>query len=70
MWGMAKEKEEAQRPRTGEERFAAYLEEIAAVLGHASRATPQPGEPPWICRRPFCLRGWSDDEEDIEPVFA
>jgi Glutathionylspermidine synthase preATP-grasp len=30
----------------------------------------RPGEPPRICRRPFCLRGWSDDEEDIEPVFA
>src|ERR687894_1379591 len=38
MWGMAKEKEGARRPRTGEERFAAYLDGIAAVLGHASRA--------------------------------
>src|SRR3712207_1829109 len=38
MWGMAKEKEEAQRPRTGEERFAAYLDAIAAVLGHSRRA--------------------------------
>ncbi len=35
---MAKEKKEARRPRTGEERFAAYLDGIAAVLGHASRA--------------------------------
>ena len=35
---MAKEKEGARRPRTGEERFAAYLDGIAAVLGHASRA--------------------------------
>ena len=35
---MAKEKEEARRPRTGEERFAAYLDAIVAVLGHASRA--------------------------------
>ena len=35
---MAKEKKEARRPRTGEERFAAYLEAIVAVLGHASRA--------------------------------
>src|ERR687893_2495497 len=35
---MAKEKEGARRPRTGEERFAAYLDAIAAVLGHASRA--------------------------------
>jgi SRSO17 transposase len=35
---MAKEKERARRPRTGEGRFAAYLDAIAAVLGHASRA--------------------------------
>src|ERR687886_1755289 len=35
---MAKEKEGAKRPRTGEARFAAYLDAIAAVLGHASRA--------------------------------
>ena len=35
---MAKEKKEARRPRAGEARFAAYLEAIAAVLGHASRA--------------------------------
>jgi SRSO17 transposase len=31
-------KEPRRGPRTGEERFAAYLDEIAAVLGHASRA--------------------------------
>jgi len=35
---MAKEKEGARRPRTGEARFAAYLDEIAAVLGRANRA--------------------------------
>src|SRR4028119_1287298 len=35
---MAKKKKEARRPRTGEERFAAYPEAIVAVLGHASRA--------------------------------
>src|SRR5215204_3772001 len=35
---MAKEKKEARRPRAGEERFAAYLEAMVAVLGHASRA--------------------------------
>ena len=35
---MAKEKKKARRPRTGEERFAAYLDAIVAVLGHASRA--------------------------------
>ena len=38
MWGMAKEREGAEGPRTGGERFAAYLDGIAAVLGHASRA--------------------------------
>src|SRR5215212_7982935 len=36
---MARKKEGARRPRTGEERFAAYLDAIAAVLGHASRAS-------------------------------
>ena len=35
---MAKETKGAKRPRTGEERFAAYLDGISAVLGHASRA--------------------------------
>ncbi len=35
---MAKEKKGAKRPRTGEARFAAYLDEIAAVLGRANRA--------------------------------
>src|ERR671916_732626 len=35
---MAKERKEAEGLRTGEERFAAYLDGIAAVLGHASRA--------------------------------
>ncbi|HEY8612678.1 MAG TPA: IS110 family transposase, partial [Roseomonas sp.] len=29
---------QTSRPRSGEERFAAYLDEIAVVLGHASRA--------------------------------
>ena len=36
MWCMAKE--QTRRPRTGEARFAAYLEEIAAVLGDVRRA--------------------------------
>src|ERR671928_217269 len=35
---MAKEKQGARRPRTGEARFAAYLDGIAAVLGRANRA--------------------------------
>src|ERR671916_87120 len=35
---MAKEKEGTRRPLTGEARFAAYLDGIAAVLGHSRRA--------------------------------
>jgi hypothetical protein len=27
-------------------------------------------EPSRICRRPYLLRGWGHDEEDLEPVFA
>ena len=36
MWGMAQGR--TRRARTGEERLAAYLDGIASVLGHASRA--------------------------------
>jgi SRSO17 transposase len=36
MWGMAERR--TRRPRTGEERFAAYLDGIAAVLGYSPRA--------------------------------
>jgi len=36
MWWMAQGR--TRRSRSGEERFAAYLDEIGAVLGHASRA--------------------------------
>ena len=35
---MMKESKEAKRLRTGEKRFVAYLDGVAAVLGHASRA--------------------------------
>src|SRR5215212_1856802 len=38
MSGMTKESKESKGLRSGEERFAAYLDGIAAVLGHASRA--------------------------------
>jgi SRSO17 transposase len=62
MWGMAKEKEEAQRPRTGEERFAAYLDAIAAVLRHSRRAA---------AARAYCtgllLPG---ERKSIEPMAA
>src|SRR3712207_1117638 len=63
---MAKEKEGARRPRTGEERFAAYLEAIleaiVAALGHASRAA---------AARAYCtgllLPG---ERKSIEPMAA
>ena len=59
---MAREKEGAKRPRTGEQRFAAYLDAIAAVLGHASRAA---------AARAYCtgllLPG---ERKSIEPMAA
>jgi SRSO17 transposase len=59
---MAKEKEGAKRPRTGEARFAAYLDAIVAVLGHASRAA---------AARAYCtgllLPG---ERKSIEPMAA
>src|SRR3954447_6121939 len=59
---MAKEKEGARRPRTGEARFAAYLDEIAAVLGRANRAA---------AARAYCtgllLPG---ERKSIEPMAA
>jgi SRSO17 transposase len=59
---MAKEKDGAQRPRTAEERLAAYLDAIVAVLGHASRAA---------AARAYCtgllLPG---ERKSIEPMAA
>jgi SRSO17 transposase len=59
---MSKEKEGARRPRTGEARFAAFLDAIAAVLGHASRAA---------AARAYCtgllLPG---ERKSIEPMAA
>jgi SRSO17 transposase len=59
---MAKEKEGAKRPLTGEARFAAYLDAIVAVLGHASRAA---------AARAYCtgllLPG---ERKSIEPMAA
>jgi SRSO17 transposase len=53
---------EAGRPRTGEDRFAAYLEAIVAALGHASRTDPA---------RAYCtgllLPG---ERKSIEPMAA
>ncbi len=59
---MAKEKEGARRPRTGEERLSAYLDAIVAVLGHASRSA---------AARAYCtgllLPG---ERKSIEPMAA
>src|ERR671932_1299203 len=59
---MAKEKQGARRPRTGEARFAAYLDGIAAVLGRANRAA---------AARAYCtgllLPG---ERKSIEPMAA
>ena len=27
-------------------------------------------EPPRVCWRPYLLRGWGYDKEDVEPVFG
>jgi len=59
---MAKEKKEARRPRAGEERLGAYLEAIAAVVGHSRRAA---------AARAYCtgllLPG---ERKSIEPMAA
>src|ERR687889_67868 len=59
---MAKETKGAKRPRTGEERFAAYLDAIAAVVGHSRRAA---------AARAYCtgllLPG---ERKSIEPMAA
>src|SRR3712207_1330717 len=59
---MVKETEGAKRPRTGEERFATYLDAIAAVVGHSRRAA---------AARAYCtgllLPG---ERKSIEPMAA
>jgi SRSO17 transposase len=59
---MAKETRGAKRPRTGEERFAAYLDAIAAAVGHSRRAA---------AARAYCtgllLPG---ERKSIEPMAA
>ena len=59
---MAKEKEGARRPRSGEERFAAYLEAIVAAMPHRRRAA---------AARAYCtgllLPG---ERKSIEPMAA
>src|SRR5918994_2307847 len=59
---MAREKRGAKRPRTGEERFTAYLDAVVAVLRHASRAA---------AARAYCtgllLPG---ERKSIEPMAA
>jgi SRSO17 transposase len=62
MWDMAKREEGAKGLRGGEARFAAYLDGIAAVLGHAGRAASA---------RAYCtgllLPG---ERKSIEPIAA
>src|SRR5918997_726959 len=62
MWIMAGAMEAAKEPRRGEVRFAAYVDGIAAVLGHASRAA---------AARAYCtgllLPG---ERKSIEPMAA
>ena len=59
---MARKKEGARRPRTGEERFAAYLDALTAVVGHSRRAA---------AARAYCtgllLPG---ERKSIEPMAA
>ena len=59
---MAREKRGAKRPRTGEERFTAYLDAVVAVLRHASRTA---------AARAYCtgllLPG---ERKSIEPMAA
>jgi hypothetical protein len=48
---------------------------LAALDMAIARQRPAPGlthhsEPPRVCRRPYLLRGWGHDKEDVEPVFA
>jgi SRSO17 transposase len=60
---MAKEKKGAKRPRTGEERFAAYLDAVAAVAGHSRRAA---------AARAYCTGGLllPGERKSIEPMAA
>src|SRR5215207_5512675 len=60
---MTKETEGAKGPRTREERFAAYLDGIAAVLGHASRAAAAAQA---YCTGPLLPGG----RKSIEPMAA
>src|SRR3712207_2482548 len=59
---MVKETEGAKRPRTGEERFAAYLDAIAAVVGHSRRAAAARA-----CCTGLLLPG---ERKSIEPMAA
>jgi IS5 family transposase len=43
---------------------------LTATAYNLRRSLTLLSEPPRVCRRPYLLRGWGYDEEDIEPVFA
>jgi SRSO17 transposase len=59
---MTKQTEGTKRPGTGEERFAAYLDALVAVLGHASRAA---------AAQAYCIGLLLPGErKSIEPIAA
>ena len=46
------------------------MTDVNTVVAETLSEIKNLGEPPRVCRRPYLLRGWGYDEEDVEPVFA